>query len=489
MNLAFPSPVEKLDNHLKKFQLFDILLECSKYSLEVLDTNNAISSYSIKLNGIDHSATVTQWGIAFIAYRAILSSNDFKKNKFAYHPFLVAHGLFTEIPEVLDTDTNVFCLFRMAQEQFPWQSSFFRHQVARYYWIFSNSRFKDDFVSLFGLNIEEYFFIGFAIYAIIRQNRFFSIRLATSTSTRLQGILTEEKIRLFLSLSASDYWGIRGRAKESLSLPRYERFEFNPLIKYPLVKLDPRLSRGLVEYTAPSLPMLMDKISKGIYWDLRDKHREGKSVSFVNAFGDIFKSFIGEILKHYFTEGTISDLDKDPAFSSNKKADWMVNLPSCTLIFECKSTLMPQSLKQTFDPVILQNWFKERNITSGVDQLLSTKEQVKHLNKPIYCFLVLMEDLFFAEDPEVKRLIHKDYTQFYVLRSAELESMEFWIKKYGIERVIQEKQKIDAAWDRSQPIEFSQICQKIEGHAARNTFLEEFTDDLFKLKPGTSAGE
>ena len=123
-------------------------------------------------------------------------------------------------------------------------------------------------------------------------------------------------------------------------------------------------------------------------------------------------------------------------------------------IFECKSSLLPLIVRQTFIESVLNKWII-RNIFKAIKQLEDTVSLLKKVglisNKKVYKFVLLLEDLYFAEQHDFKKQIIERLTkkkiltsnQVYFITISELERMEEAIKRHGFIRILEKKKEVD----------------------------------------------
>jgi len=69
--------IEDLDSFLRKFKCYEALIEIGKFSRKLFNEGKAFENVFVDLGNKSGYQTITQWGLAFIAFRAIMVS---KKN-------------------------------------------------------------------------------------------------------------------------------------------------------------------------------------------------------------------------------------------------------------------------------------------------------------------------------------------------------------------------------------------------------------------------
>lgn len=109
-----------------------------------------------------------------------------------------------------------------------------------------------------------------------------------------------ENINSWLDAISTDY---RGFIRASSNTPTmddeaYEKYRFNPLFKYPLIRIQEASPRAAGIYIAPIPKMILYRSTRGLYHALREKFWDMKDASFSNAFGHVFERYVFELLKH-----------------------------------------------------------------------------------------------------------------------------------------------------------------------------------------------
>jgi hypothetical protein len=271
--------INQLNDFLRRFNCVRALIDIGNISKKLFNEHKFFHNVLVKVNNRTAEQTITQWGLAFIAYRLMMVSNGGKKRNFTWEDLAKAHSTFGELddPFLHDRDLLGF-LFRVSQEQFWWQEINLPSLWSRYKYIFnSDSFFSENFSKMSGLTIEEYFLLGIAVLGFINREistPVFSIDNLKSSSipSPFKELLDEEKINLFLKLTSGNYQIIRDESQKinKLTIPKYERFEFNPLFKYPIIQGDSRFSYySSFQFIVPNVMLLLKKIAQGVYWDLR----------------------------------------------------------------------------------------------------------------------------------------------------------------------------------------------------------------------------
>ena len=503
--------------------LHTALIKIGKISTGLFNDKKVLENFPIKIGNREEHVTITQWHLAFLAYRLIMVSNDGRNSLFNYKELLSANSIFAEFDEPLGIEKDVVAfLCRSAQEQFWWQENP-KYGFARNYILLKEiprddtfkNRIKLDevFLKKYGLSIYDYTAIAWAIFTICHKNPFFKKNnLLCHSIPAYKDILTENKLNKFLALTSAVYADIRdtSRSLNTLILPHYEKYQFNPLLKYPIIESDSRFLRSYFQepYIVPNILLFFKKIVDGVYWDLRDIFKtknKKESREFLRLFGDIFECYVGKILANYFSQSNVKKL---PQNTGRKIADWAVITDDSITIFECKSQLLPLIIRKTFNKHKLREWLN-RNVVSGIEQLFSTEEQllkenslgIKIANKKIYKILITYENIYLIESPMFKDRIKKyvkdkgifeqysyNSPDFYIMHISELEFMQNFLKKFTIGNILEEKKHIDTKKDITSGYDFSAACHNLDSNIRssndwlQNTFAKYFSKFNLKTK-------
>lgn len=456
--------INTLENHLKKFNCMQGLEEIGKLSNQLYSSGETFENMPIKIGELTHRQTISQWGLSFLAYKLIMISNDGKRSLLDWQNLVKAHGIFGELEVPLSTDEEkISFLLRTSQEQFWWQEFDMPTVWTRYIEIYDHdSFFSDSFYELTGLSLEEYFKLGLIFSVFINKGNNITLNITDLMNLeypiQTNHLLTQEKVDKFLKLTSGDYNTIRTESQmvNSITLPKYERYEFNPLQKYPIVLGDKRFSYyKAYQYVLPNIMLLLRKIAQGSYWDLREHFMKQKSFDFLTKFGESFESYCGSTLSRYFGDNNVLRVKDVLGSASDNKShsDWLVIEDENIYIFECKSSLLPIIARRTFLPSVVSRWI-ERNLLHAIDQLNITEKELNEVgyvgNKKIFKFILLLEELHIADESYIKQtLLEKyiniddaTYNDIHIIRIFELEKMEQIIKKYSFAEILEKKNEL-----------------------------------------------
>lgn len=485
--------IEDLDRFLRQFNRLNALLLIGKMSVTLFNSSKKFPEYK-------NNEVVSQWGLGFIAYRCLISGDDYKSAEADKAALIKANHIYNGLNEPFTADKDLASfLFRLSQEQFPFQELRFLDLWSRYYWIFtSRSYFSIFFTEAVGLSFEEYFTIGFCIVAlsIAGDRKYPAFRIEQLFYAEKEGylktVLNESSIRKFLVTISADYSKIskESSALSSLIPYEYKRYDLNPLSRYPIIATNSKK----FPYVVPNIPFLIKKVAQGGYWDLRDFDNNNGSQKFINEFGEAFEEYCGVILKDYFGDSKVKNLRDiiDKAGNTPKHADWLVSEGENIYIFECKSALFPLVARQMAEVTTLRKW-AQNNLIDAIDQLDNTEKILSAnnflSNKSVYKFVLMLEDFHLVEAPEFKvpvlneaKKLGIDGRNLYLMRIAELEVMESHIKKYSLKKLLEQKEKMDVDPDTSRGKDFLHACGELDSTIGKKVSkrLRDLHDEMIR---------
>lgn len=187
-----------------------------------------------------------------------------------------------------------------------------------------------------------------------------------------------EKLNVWLDSIATDYRGFLRTASSTPPMDDqgYEKYRFNPLFKYPLIRIQEATPRSSGIYLAPIPKMILYRSTRGIYHSLREKFWDLKDSSFSNAFGHVFEAYVCELLKQSEWSGNFQPSRRYG--SNNSNPDCLVVDGNDVVTFQIKQAglFLDAKLNGNIDDVIRdlgrsiaeaveQHWLFEKDIGSG----------------------------------------------------------------------------------------------------------------------------
>lgn len=510
--------IADLDNYLKKFSLHNSLVRIGNVSIDLFNQKKSFDNFPVKIGIETKNVTIAQWHLAFLAYRLIMSSNDGKQERFDYEELLCANSIFAQFDDPLGIDKDIVGFFgRVSQEQFWWQvnqtPSFSRNYILLVELPKDSSlkggiNLEEAFLNEYGISIHDYMAIGWAVLGIcLRKPVFGKNNLLGHSVSTYKDILTKDNLEKFLYLASAPYDKVRNLSREvnKLILPHYEKYQFNPLFRYPIIESDPRFISLYTEapYMVPNILLLIRKIAYGAYWELREIFKARDSRGFLAFFGHIFDLYVGRTFVNFFGQDKVKQL---PRNLSRKMADWMVITDDVICIWECKSQLLPYIVRETFNEHELREWI-DKNIVGGIEQLFSTEDYLlnngfqgtKIGDRKVYKMLVTYEQIYLIESRPFKgRIIeyvrekniferYRHLTdEFYIISIHELELMQTVLKKFTLKDIFAEKEETDKRNNPAEGNDFINIYHHLDSRVVlSNDWLDNTFNKYFnKLVPG-----
>jgi len=491
--------ISDLDGFIRKFSCRDFLTNIGGLSLDLFNKEKAFDTYKVQHKEYYYNQTITQWSLLYLALRIILVSNDSRQKTPELLDICKSLSILSEINiDISPDEQGVFnYLLRTAQEQFIWQEQNFKYDFSRYKSIFNkNEYFADKFLSISGMTLDDYFLLSLSMFVYLFQYKkapILNIQNFINTDFPIEKVnnLKKNKLSNFMSLVSENYSQIRidYRDINKIEIPKYEVYEYNPLIKYPIVKID--FTTHGYEYVIPNFASLLDKMTKGIYWIIRESEIKGTGNEFLELFGKAFEDYCGDLLKIYFGNDNVKKLEDIFDISKNTEeiADWLVNLNGEVYLFECKSSLMPIVTKQTFFDSYLKKW-TDRNFKKGIKQLKNSETLLLKSNsniKNVNCFIITLERLFLTESPPLKEKMLSDLANEYSLENIyfidiiEFERLEESIKKFTLKKILEKKNEIHNKNDLSQGFDFQYACNKLNNNVSfGNSYLDNISNETLK---------
>jgi hypothetical protein len=302
------------------------------------------------------NAPVSVHMVAQAAWLAAQASNDFRIPKRPVDgPYLEKlFDLLHRLPDLISLtegeDRALEYMVRSGDHQFTYQAEL-RHQVPRVLLILtelwtesSQASALDplhDVVALTGISLEELVLIGLSLLGGTKGGLLEPYRgLSDVRDGPLRDVFVHPKLEAFVRWCSADYTTLR-TAKVRAPDAAHERFAFNPLRMFPLVRPDvtpPGLSRdGLV---LPVWRTLYEKMTFGVFHMLADHHNRGRGDNpFRNAFGFVFQNYVGRLLAEGLGTGTaLPEWRYVGAAGECDTPDWLILDGDRLTIIEVKAT-------------------------------------------------------------------------------------------------------------------------------------------------------
>ena len=189
---------------------------------------------------------------------------------------------------------------------------------------------------------------------------------------------------------------------------------------------------------APNPFMIIDKVATRLHESFRAFFEQNNKLDdYTGPWGEVYKEYIGMLLKDCFGGTAVFDLD-NILTDNMKKGDWLVQMDDCVALFECKAHGFAAELRSSGKLSVLDS-FIEGRIAPALKQLLSTESRWPKieaaLNLPkgkqrIHKFVVLWDGFYFANVlsdflPQNATLHALEVSGTLILSTLDLETLSF----------------------------------------------------------------
>jgi hypothetical protein len=373
------------------------------------------------------SAPVTTHLIAEAAWLAVEASNDFRRPSrpldtgYLAKLFDLLHGLPDPISLSKDEDRALEFMLRSGDHQFTYQAEL-RHQVPRLLLLLtelwagvdkaSSLTPLADVRTLTGLPLEELVLIGTSLLGGAKDGKLAPYGgMDDVQEERLRDVFVKPKVEAFVKWASADYAALRSAATDAAKRVRapgatYERFRFNALRVFPLVRPDVVLP-GMPP-DALLLPVwraLLERMTTGIFYTLADHHnRGGGDNPFRNAFGHVFQAYVGRLLTEALGVGAaLPEWKYAGAGGECDTPDWLIPSEDRLVVVEVKATGLGLRTRMWGDLDDLRADLKKLARAIGqfrrfIDDVGARRAGLERVGTPrdFECVIVTFDRLYFA---------------------------------------------------------------------------------------------
>lgn len=358
--------------------------------------------------------------LAYLAMRAVESTNDYRGDFIPTLDDLVkALDMYWGLPDPIEEDGDAYsCLLRFGSTQFDYQrriNNLLPRSFAIYrdLWNTVASTIPVDSVikTISGSSIED---ILTFTYSYVGQSHktggFFRLYNAVDSDDKnIIELFDKEKQQAYIDWLTSNYKMFREKAREEFKkIPGsvYEKQQFNPLLKYPILKPDVNPSPENPQvYIIPVSHILQERVTRGLYFELSDHFKgNGRKNPFRENFGYVFQEYVGKLLKESVnTDCVVCEFKYDK--KQNSTPDWMVIEDNACIFIEVKQgglyldaklwgdvKTTKEDLNKTVGAGVQQLWKFEQAVYSGKFSELSFLSNIKEFHR----LIVSYDNLYFA---------------------------------------------------------------------------------------------
>lgn len=233
-----------------------------------------------------------------------------------------------------------------------------------------------EFERQFGLTLIDFLKIGFVLYAGSVKSGGMTRNYFQASRSQSISLPSDEIVKKCLELVSADPIKLKKFCEEHKAANVFRAYELNPLFEYPIIRPLYGVSRDIPEtdkFIAPIPDLVIYKFTTGLYYTLYNKYLN----DFPKAFGELFESYVGIVLRFCSPNGQIlseKDLSNHLPKYKGKKPDWLVFCNEGIIIIECKATKHTQSM--------YESGLKADRLTS-IDQVVKGVIQINEFLKEL----------------------------------------------------------------------------------------------------------
>lgn len=493
--MAIPvATMEDLKDELRQFELKEVLLHCYEWACKLdpyAPTPVYISSH-IDRRGLAHTINVGIYSIALIARLSLIICSHQVPKRLTSNSFLRLLSTVCDLYEPV-SDSMQF-LIQTAYEQFWYQNPIDRviprallmYQDACRRIINPKFDIPEEFRSRFGVSIMDFVALSFIFFATTREAGHSIVKLPIHIkSDKGSKTVKPEIADAFLEFNSADQDKFKDTArKHSLSGIGDGRYDFNPFFKFPLIDL------GSNQFIAPLPDMIIWQIKNGPYFELRDIHQsdDPRKNPFSSFFGYVFQEYVGLLLEDTFAKEYI--LPEITYGKPQKRGpDWIIRLGDVGIAIECTNSDLTLPTKILPKRQVIYSEFK-RKYVDKIRKLLGKIEALTKPDSPYFdrlngvsrwhYLLIYREPLYLNEifRRKIYDTVRGMPTLYHIMDIEEFESLLALNTRYGIDRVLHEKElSPNQAAEDFRPF-LSSLSQRT-GIELRNVTLQETSDSFF----------
>jgi hypothetical protein len=345
--------------------------------------------------------------LAYLAMRAIESSNDYRKLTMTISDLAKAADMYWGLRDPIETEGQFdACLLRFGSSQFDYQRRLDNllprsFAIYRDLWKTVPGTVALDSVleNTAGVNLEEVLMFTFAFTGqSSKAGGYFRLYTDVDTAdSEVVALFRHERQQSFVNWLTCDYKTFRVQAREGLAQipsPSYEKQRFNPLLKYPILKPDLNPLPGARQvYINPIPRLLHERVTRGLYFELSDHFMgHGKRNPFRQSFGYVFQEYVGALLKDALGGAhVLAELKYKVGREEKLTPDWMVIDGDRCLLVEVKQAGLYLDAKMWGEIETVKEDLS-KSVGAGVRQLWNFEQAVRSNRHPDLAFLSGIKD-------------------------------------------------------------------------------------------------
>jgi hypothetical protein len=442
--------LENLRAFSKKFKLNEALCLIGKVSFSMFEKHEVYR--------LINNVPVQEHVLLYLSKCLIENSNDYRNRIMTPKDLAKACDMYLRLEDPIETDGNgTSFLVRMSTQQSDAQHEM-RYLLPRTLLIYKELwqtvkesqklNVSDKISEVSGLQIEELLAIGLGYSMKSVAGYLYPFRVPDSENEVMKRIFTKENQRKFLSWLSCDYNAFREYAKrKGINRPGYERFYFNPLVRYPMIKPDrnPVPDKESL-FIVPVTRLIFERITRGLYFELSD-HFQGSDGSnpFRTSFGYVFQEYIGWLIRNSIE---CAEIQREFSYRKGTKhtSDWLIIKDETCVLIEVKqssihlesrllgqSSTLERDLAKTVARGVRQMWLFNSDVNRNLDPELRTLSGIEKVER-----LIITYDQVFFENSIIKDTVEDillkdgvvlpDGFHYHIIS---VEEFEYVLESYG----------------------------------------------------------
>jgi hypothetical protein len=330
----------------------------------------------IILNSPTHGANTLRAWPQFA--KAINAIKDLEEKSYIAHRPLFQNNMLIEI-------------FRLAHRQFPWQRRPNEDTLLRYFKIFNTRDFDPIIRDAIGIDAPEIYTIGLGFAGHFMRSFVYYL----DSSNEVPEISTDG-LKHFVDHFSTDVPSLRQMAAAVQSYDQDYAYTFNPLRKFPLVRV---ILNGRNAVVSPIPTFLFRRFTDGVYYEICD------AKGFADAFGRSFQRYVGEMLSKANYANRLTIVAERPYHVGKDRkdsVDWIVSDLTGDLFIECKTKKLRVEAKIALTSTTVLNDDLEK-MGGFIVQIYKTlfdavngryAHWLPRQDKPLYPVIVTLEEWF-----------------------------------------------------------------------------------------------
>jgi hypothetical protein len=356
----------------------------------------------VYLNASDRRSTQVDLGEVLNAYKRFWAEVD-SKTVYPTSPEFIASFVLRFAYQQIPINVNA----RKMQHNFERTLSLFGGSSK------SASVLRDQFERSAGLKLEDFLKIAHVLYELFIRNSSLAEHVVIET---LQNRFSQSQVTQALNVLSTTRSGFRKyHASISSSVPSGTPYEFNPLLRFPIV-----MSRNRYWCVFPEF--INYAATRGLYFFIADQLGQ----QFSSAFADSLEEYVSTIcIKSLGQDHVITEREERDLGWSGKTNDVTLIFKDIAVLFECKNSGLFSLSKRSGAPIDLKKDIQKNLVNAdkrkGLFQLydkidciarsgIPERLKVKYSNvKRFYPVILLHDEIWFANRPEtLKNLIDEE---------------------------------------------------------------------------------